>query len=139
MTLISWKHYFFGEILWKHLHIFYIYTTHKRLQKWRYHHYLHVEVSWNVTFQFCFFFCSENDADKIIVLIIVYEKAYFNLYFYHRYNSLVCLVICKLWYSYSYWLISTVPTNGKYFLPDNDFMRLVDYTKGYWNPQRKLE
>ena len=85
--------------------------------------YLNVEVSWIVTFQFCFFFCSENDADKIIVLIIVYEKAYFNLYFYHRYNSLVCLVIFKLWYSYSYWLISTVPTNGKYFLPDNDFMR----------------
>ena len=115
---------FLGEIMWKHIHIFYIYTTHERLQKWWwYHHYLNVEVSWNITFQFCFFFCSENDADKIIVLIIVYGKTYFNLYFYHRYKTLVCLVAWKLWYSYSCRLLSTVRTNGKYFPPDNDYMR----------------
>ena len=99
------KTLFFGEILWKHIHIFYIYTTHKRPQKWwRYHHYLNVEVSWNVTFQFCFFFCSESGAVKKIVLIIVYGKAFFHPYFYYRYKSLVYLVTLKLWYSYSYWL-----------------------------------
>ena len=32
----------------------------------------------------------------MIVLIIVYEIACFNLYFYHRYKSLVSLVILKL-------------------------------------------
>ena len=32
----------------------------------------------------------------------------------------------------------TVPTNGKYFFPDNDYMRQVDHIGGYWNPQRKL-
>ena len=95
----------FSEILWKHIHIFYIYTTHKRLQKWwRYHHYLNVEVSWNVTFQFCFFFCSENDAVKKIVVIMVYGKAFFYPYFYHRYKSLIYLVTLKLWYGYGYWL-----------------------------------
>ena len=106
---------FLGEILCKHIHISYIYTTHKRLQNWwRYHHYLNIEISWNVTFKFCFFIRSENDADKIIVLIIVFGKAYFNLNVYHRYKSLVCLDILKLWYCYNYWLLSTVPTNGKY-------------------------
>ena len=95
----------FSEILWKHIHIFYIYTTHKRLQNWwRHHHYLNVEVSWNTTFQFCFFSCSENDAVKKIVLIIVYGKAFYHPYFYHRYKSLIYLVRLKLWYGYGYWL-----------------------------------
>ena len=30
------------------------------------------------------------------------------------------------------------PTNGKYFFPDNDYMRQVDHIRGYWNPKRKL-
>ena len=34
--------------------------------------------------------------------------------------------------------LRTVPTNGKYFFPDNDFVRQVDYIRGYWNPKRKL-
>ena len=78
---------------------------HKRLQNWwRHHHYLNVEVSWNTTFQFCFFSCSENDAVKKIVLIIVYGKAFYHPYFYHRYKSLIYLVRLKLWYGYGYWL-----------------------------------
>ena len=32
----------------------------------------------------------------------------------------------------------TVPTNGKYFFPDNGYVRQVDYIRGYWNPNRKL-
>ena len=27
---------------------------------------------------------------------------------------------------------------GSIFFPDNDYVRQVDYTKDYWNPQRKL-
>ena len=78
---------------------------HKRLQNWwRHHHYLNVEVSWNTTFQFCFFSCSENDAVKKIVLIIVHGKAFYHPYFYHRYKSLIYLVRLKLWYGYGYWL-----------------------------------
>ena len=35
--------------------------------------------------------------------------------------------------------LRTVPSNsGEVFFPDNDYVRQVDYTKGYWNPQRKL-
>ena len=35
-------------------------------------------------------------------------------------------------------LLRTVPTNGKYFFPDNDDVRQVDHISGYWNPKRKL-
>ena len=31
-----------------------------------------------------------------------------------------------------------VPTNGEYFFPDNDYVRRVDFIRGYWNPKRKL-
>ena len=34
--------------------------------------------------------------------------------------------------------LRTVPTNGKYFLSDNDYVRQVDHVRGYWNPKRKL-
>ena len=34
--------------------------------------------------------------------------------------------------------LRTVPTNGKYFFPDNDYVRQVDHIRGYWNPKRKL-
>ena len=34
--------------------------------------------------------------------------------------------------------LRTVPTNGKYFFPDNDYVRKVDHIRGYWNPKRKL-
>ena len=27
--------------------------------------------------------------------------------------------------------LRTVPTDGKYFFPDNNYVRRVDYTKGY--------
>ena len=93
----------FSEILWKHIHTFYIYTTHKRLQNWWRHHH-HLNVSWNTTLQFYFFFCSENDAVKKIVLIIVYGRAFFHPYFCYRYKSLIYLVTLQLWYGYGYWL-----------------------------------
>ena len=93
----------FSEILWKHIHIFYIYTTHIRLRNWwRYHH--HLNVSWNTTLQFYFFFCSENDAVKKIFLIIVYGRAFFHPYFCYRYKNLIYLVTLQLWYGYGYWL-----------------------------------
>ena len=38
------------------------------------------------------------------VLIIVYGKAFYHPYFYHRYKSLIYLVRLKLWYGYGYWL-----------------------------------
>ena len=34
--------------------------------------------------------------------------------------------------------LRTVPTNGKYFFPVNDYVRQVDHIRGYWNPKRKL-
>ena len=27
---------------------------------------------------------------------------------------------------------------GSIFFPENDYVRQIDYTKDYWNPQRKL-
>ena len=38
------------------------------------------------------------------VLIIVYGKAFYHPYFYHRYKSLIYLVRLKLWYGYGHWL-----------------------------------
>ena len=37
-----------------------------------------------------------------------------------------------------HFILRTVPTNGKYFFPDNDYVRQVDHIRGYWNPKRKL-
>ena len=34
--------------------------------------------------------------------------------------------------------LRTVPTNEKYFFPDNDYVRQVDHIRGYWNSKRKL-
>ena len=34
--------------------------------------------------------------------------------------------------------LRTVPTNGKYFFPDNGYVRQVDHISSYWNPKRKL-
>ena len=34
---------------------------------------------------------------------MVYGKAFFHPYFYHRYKSLIYLVTLKLWYGYGYW------------------------------------
>ena len=31
--------------------------------------------------------------------------------------------------------LRTVPTNGKYFFPDNDYVRQVDHISGYQNPK----
>ena len=33
--------------------------------------------------------------------------------------------------------LRTVATNGKYFFPDNDYVRQVDHIRGYWNPKKK--
>ena len=38
----------------------------------------------------------------------------------------------------NFFILRTVPTNGKYFFPDNDYVRQVDHIRGYWNPKRKL-
>ena len=35
-------------------------------------------------------------------------------------------------------LLRTVPTNGKYFFPDHDYVRQVDHIRGYQNPKRNL-
>ena len=34
--------------------------------------------------------------------------------------------------------LRTVPTNGKYFSRDNDYVRQVDHISGCLNPKRKL-
>ena len=44
----------------------------------------------------------------------------------------------RAWPEVTWGQLRTVPTNGEYFFPDNDYVRQVDHISGYWNPKRKL-
>lgn len=94
-----------SEILRKHIdsHLLYLhYQINTTLQSWLQYHHSQCWSKLKCHLSILFFFYPKNNATKIIVLIIVYGKAFFHPYFCHRYKSLVYLVLLKLSYSYSY-------------------------------------
>ena len=57
---------------------------------------------------------------------------------FHRQQPNVCIACFETIFCASPLVLRMVPTNGKYFFPDNDYVRQVDHISGYWNPKRKL-